>query len=77
MDYEELSADRVGATSENILKRVRAARDIQNKRFPKNGSGDMRVREIRQFCRLGEEGQRLMWAAMSQLNLSARATIAS
>ncbi|RPJ22494.1 MAG: hypothetical protein EHM33_23370 [Chloroflexi bacterium] len=33
----------------------------------------MRVGEIRQFCRLQDEGQRLMRAAMMQLNLSARA----
>lgn len=33
----------------------------------------MRVREIRQFCKLPDEGQRLMRAAMTQLNLSARA----
>jgi len=32
----------------------------------------MRVREIRQFCKLPEEGQSLMRAAMSQLNLSTR-----
>jgi magnesium chelatase family protein len=33
----------------------------------------MRVGEIRQFCKLQDEGQRLMRAAMGQLNLSARA----
>jgi magnesium chelatase family protein len=33
----------------------------------------MRVGEIRQFCKVGEEGQCLMRAAMIQLNLSARA----
>ena len=33
----------------------------------------MRVGEIRQFCKLQDEGQRLMRAAMTQLNLSARA----
>ena len=33
----------------------------------------MRVGEIRQFCRLPEDGQSLMRVAMSQLNLSARA----
>jgi len=33
----------------------------------------MRVGEIRQFCKLQDEGQSLMWAAMTQLNLSARA----
>jgi len=36
-------------------------------------NADMRVGEIRQFCRLPDEGQRLMRSAMSQLNLSARA----
>jgi magnesium chelatase family protein len=36
-------------------------------------NADMRVGEIRQFCRLPEEGQSLMRAAMSQFNLSARA----
>ena len=33
----------------------------------------MRVGEIRQVCRLSDEGQSLMRAAMSQLDLSARA----
>ena len=79
VDYEKLSGDRVGETSEAIRARVQAARDIQNKRFSQNGSSDiicnadMRVGEIRQFCKVGEEGQRLMRVAMTQLNLSARA----
>jgi magnesium chelatase family protein len=33
----------------------------------------MRVAEVRQFCKLSDEGQSLMRAAMSQLQLSARA----
>ena len=79
VDYEKLSGDRVGETSASIRARVQAARHIQNRRFSKNGSSDivcnadMRVGEIRQFCRVGDEGQRLMRAAMTQLNLSARA----
>ncbi len=36
-------------------------------------NADMRVGEIRQFCKLQDEGQSLMRAAMSQMNLSARA----
>jgi magnesium chelatase family protein len=36
-------------------------------------NADMRVGEIRHYCKLPEEGQSLMRAAMSQLNLSARA----
>jgi magnesium chelatase family protein len=79
VDYEKLSTDRVGESSEAIRARVQAARNIQNQRFSKNGSSDivcnadMRVGEIRQYCRVGDEGQRLMRAAMAQLNLSARA----
>jgi len=33
----------------------------------------MRVGEVRQVCRLQDEGQSLMRSAMTQLNLSARA----
>jgi magnesium chelatase family protein len=87
VDYEKLSGDRVGESSECIRARVQAARNIQqtrftnpNSRLSNNGSStdivcnaDMRVGEIRQFCKLQEEGQSLMRAAMTQLNLSARA----
>jgi magnesium chelatase family protein len=79
VDDEKLGADRVGESSDSIRTRLQAARDIQNKRFSKNGSSDilcnaaMRVGELRQFCKLPAEGQSLMRAAMTQLNLSARA----
>jgi magnesium chelatase family protein len=84
VDYEKLSGDRMGEPSECIRARVQAARDIQTKRYSniRNSSSelsaivcnaDMRVGEIRQFCKLPEDGQSLMRAAMTQLNLSARA----
>ena len=90
VDYEKLSGDRVGESSECIRGRVQAARNIQNQRFgirslPTSAqsqetlhsdivcNADMRVGEIRQLCRLPEDCQSLMRAAMSQLNLSARA----
>ena len=79
VDYDKLSGDRVGESSAAIRARVQAARDIQQKRFSNNGSSGiicnavMRVGEIRQFCKLQDEGQSLMRAAMTQLNLSARA----
>jgi magnesium chelatase family protein len=76
VDYEKLSADRVGESSESIGMRVQAARDIQTKRYSsiRNSNNelsaivckaDMRVAEIRQFCKVQEEGQRLMRAATS------------
>jgi magnesium chelatase family protein len=76
----------MGETSELIRKRVQAARNIQKQRFASSQSdiicnADMRVGEIRQFCKLHDEGgvlslskhQSLMQAAMTQLNPSARA----
>lgn len=82
VDYEKLAADRLGEPSAVIRQRVQAAREIQRQRFAHiNDSqnvkiacnADMRVAEVRQFCKLDEAGERLMRAAMSQLNLSARA----
>jgi len=79
VDYEKLSGDRMGETSESIRARVQAACNIQLARFAKIESSnivanaDMRVGEIRQYCKLQDEGQSLMRAAMTQLNLSARA----
>lgn len=81
-DYEKLSSNRVGETSESIRKHVQAARGVQTKRYSSNRdsnteslaivcNADMRIGEIRQFCQLQPEGQSLMRAAMSQLNLSA------
>jgi magnesium chelatase family protein len=79
VDYEKLSSDRLGETSASIRARVQAARDMQRNRFSNIETADivcnadMHVGEIRQFCKLQEEGQRLIRTAMTQLNLSARA----
>jgi magnesium chelatase family protein len=79
VDYEKLSGDRVGETSASIRACVQTARNLQTRRFSKIESSDvvcnadMRVGEIRQFCKVGEDGQQLLQAAMAQLNLSARA----
>ena len=79
MDYEKLSGNRVSESSESIRQRVQTARDVQSKRFSTGKvtdvvcNADMRIGEIRKFCQLQDEGQSLMRAAMSQLQLSARA----
>lgn len=76
VDYEKLSSNRISEASSSIRARVQAARDLQNKRFRDLSNivcnADMHIGEIRRFCQLPEEGQSLMRAAMSQLNLSAR-----
>jgi magnesium chelatase family protein len=61
VDYEKLSGDRVGESSASIRARVQVARNIQQLRFTNYQSdiicnADMRVGEIRQFCKLQDEG---------------------
>lgn len=69
----------MGEISTSIRARVQVARELQRARFSGLQSrdivcnADMRVGEIRQYCKLQTEGQSLMRAAMTQLNLSARA----
>jgi len=78
VDYQKLSSDRLGESSEAIHCRVESARRRQRERFSNIKSSnivanaDMRVGEIRQFCKLDEAGESLIRAAMGQMNLSAR-----
>jgi len=78
VDYEKLSSSRGGEPSSAIRRRVQAARDRQRTRFSGDGANglasnaDMRVGEVRKYCKLDEQSQNLMRSAMSQLNLSAR-----
>jgi magnesium chelatase family protein len=69
VDYEKLSGDRLGESSETIRKRVQSARDIQNHRFTNSAdiicNADTCVGEASQFCQLQPEGQSLMRAATS------------
>jgi magnesium chelatase family protein len=75
VDYEKLSSDRLAESSALIRERVQAARKRQRVRFEGSDivcNSDMRVAEVRKFCKLDEAGDSLIRAAMSQLNLSAR-----
>jgi magnesium chelatase family protein len=77
VDYEKLSGHRTGETSESVRARVEAARAIQRERFKEvkavHQNADMRVAEVRKFCKLDKEGNALLKSAMSQLQLTARA----
>ena len=88
VEYDKLSDRRLGEPSTVIQARVESARERQRLRFPrrstqaKDGSeppssitcnAEMRPAEVRQHCILDEASRSLMKAAMSQLNLSARA----
>ncbi|MFZ5858006.1 MAG: ATP-binding protein [Chloroflexota bacterium] len=77
VDYEKLSKDRLGESSASIRQRVETARQVQRERFVDSPSvscnADMRIAEVRKFCKLDETSESLMRSAMSQMNLSARA----
>jgi magnesium chelatase family protein len=66
----------LGEHSAPICARVQAARQRQLDRFKGTDivcNVDMRIAEVRKFCKLDETGDSLIRAAMSQLNLPARA----
>ena len=76
VNYDKLSSDRLGEPSAAIRERVQAARQRQLERFAGTNiicNADMRVAEVRKFCKLDETGDSLIRTAMSQMNLSARA----
>lgn len=76
IDYEKLADDRLGEQSQIIQSRVKAARDIQQKRFEGTKltcNAEMTPTEVREFCKVEEAAQSLLKAAMKQLYLSARA----
>ena len=76
--FEELSDKRApeGESSAAIRGRVLAARERQRTRFGGAGifaNASMTPRLIRRHCRLDDEGERLLEAAMTRQGLSARA----
>ncbi|MFQ5881637.1 MAG: YifB family Mg chelatase-like AAA ATPase [Candidatus Methylomirabilales bacterium] len=74
--YREMSAETAGEPSTVIRERVRRARAIQGDRFEKSRifcNAAMSPKQIRRYCQVGEDGQRLLETAMERLGLSARA----
>ncbi len=75
--YKEFSNQYSGEPSEDIRKRVVAARNIQLERFRNErkiyANGQMKTRHLKKFCILRPDAQALLDAAMQKLGLSARA----
>jgi magnesium chelatase family protein len=74
VEYEKLADRRPGEPSAAVRARVEAARAVQARRFgdTRKLNSDMGPADVRAYCRLDEAGERLLRAAMQQLNLSAR-----
>jgi magnesium chelatase family protein len=76
VEYEKLTDDGVGESSEMVKERVKVAREMQKVRFQGNSiltNAEMGPAEVRQFCPLEPGAQALLRSAMKQLSLSARA----
>jgi magnesium chelatase family protein len=78
VQYKELRGGAAAEGSAEIRGRVMAARERQQQRFLKAGekiysNAQMTTRQIRAYCELGADAERLLERAMQQQGLTARA----
>lgn len=78
VQYKELRGGAAAEGSTQIRDRVMAARERQRERFKKHGekifaNAQMTTRQIRAYCELGPDAERLLERAMQQQGLTARA----
>jgi len=75
--YEDLASDREEEPSSAVKARVERACAVQRERFrDEDGitvNADMGEKQIKKFCRLSSECERILKSAYERLNLSARA----
>ena len=73
--FEEMSAAREEEKSAYVRERVIAARNRQHARFEGevHCNAQMASRHVRRYCKLDEEGRRILKLAIDRLGLSARA----
>jgi magnesium chelatase family protein len=75
VDYEKLTEDTRGESSEKVQARVEAARQTQQRRFndPKIVcNNEMTPIEVKEFCQMESTAQNLLRTAMKQLHFTAR-----
>jgi len=78
VQYKELRGSAAPEGSAEIRERVLAARNRQRERFRRGGekiysNAQMTTRQIRTYCELGPDSERLLERAMQQQGMSARA----
>ncbi len=73
--YQDLTQWQEGESSNRIRERVKGARAIQHGRFQGKRifcNAQMTSRHLKRYCRIDEEGDRLLEQAMTKFGLSAR-----
>ncbi|MFC1970318.1 YifB family Mg chelatase-like AAA ATPase [Chloroflexota bacterium] len=76
IDYEKLTEDKPGESSDKVRARVKAAHEIQLERLQGTKlrcNADMTPKEVKEFCTVEPSAQSLLRAAMKQLHLTGRA----
>lgn len=74
--FKELANELPGTSSAKMREEVVGARDRQHQRFEQSRTrhnAQMTTRQIRQSCRLGDDGQEVLKNSVNELGLSARA----
>lgn len=74
--YSELSSEEETETSETVKKRVDRTRNIQKERFKDDGiltNADMGERQIKKYCVLSADCEKILRGAYERLGLSPRA----
>ncbi len=74
--YDDLTSASMAESSAEVKERVNLVRNIQRSRFEGSAvsaNAEMGERELRAFCALSEEGDRILRDAFERLKLSARA----
>ncbi len=76
VEFDKLADMSEGESSKTVRERVQEARNIQIKRFLKEGitsNAEMKSSLVRKYCKLDKESENLMKIAVTQMNLSGRA----
>ena len=76
VSFQELRGGEPGTSSSAMREEVKGSRKMQTKRFGNSAirhNAQMTSRQVRQFCRLDDEGVTLLKDSLTELGLSARA----
>ena len=74
--YQELASKDAGESSTVIRERVNQGRTIQLRRFEKtkiHANAQMGARDIKRYCAVKDDAEKLLETAINKLGLSARA----
>lgn len=75
VQYGDLASGNREESSKEIRERIAKAREIQARRYQKEGimtNAQLSMQKVEEFCRLGESEKEIMQKAYEQLGLSAR-----